>query len=136
MNIKAQKSAIVSKLQTQYPKIKIEVRDISNLLTHPEGRIVVVYVGNDVNKTNAVAYETTEKFEVNILFRDPLASEDVLEMIDTIRELLHALKINGNDYERLYYQGCRLEEFVPETSVYAYKLTFACVQEKAASVNI
>jgi len=136
MNTQAQKSAIVSKLQAQYPKIRIEVRDVNNLLTHPEGKIVVVYVGNDVNRSNAVSYETVEKFEVNILFRDPLANEDVLEMIDTIRELLHAFKINGNDYERLYFQGSRLEEFIPETSVYAYKLTFACVQEKAVSVNI
>ena len=132
MTLKQIKQLIIDKLQTAFPKIKIDVRDVSNLFTAPTGRIVVMYVGGSLslNPDNSLSYDCMDSFEISVLTRDPLANEDVIDSIETIRETLHGLKVNKNDYERLFFQDTRFEEFVAETNVYAYKMTFQVKRDK------
>jgi len=126
MTLKAIKEAIIAKLQTAFPKVKIDVRDVNGLFSAPTGRIVVMYMGGSLsaNPDNSLSYDCMDSFEISVLSRDPLATDGVIDSVETIRETLHGYKFNGNDYERLSYQDTRFEEFVAETNVYAYKMTF------------
>jgi len=132
MTLKLIKQAIINKLQTAFPKIKIDVRDVNGLFTAPTGRIVVMYVGGSLsaNPNNSLSYDCMDSFEISVLTRDALANEDVIDSIETIRETLHGFKVNNNDYERLFFQDTRFEEFVAETNVYAYKMMFQVKRDK------
>lgn len=136
MTIKETRDLIIETLKSGNLAIQIEEDDLNSLMNEPDGKIVVMFNSGIANATNIVfKLNENESYLINIIVRDPLRSSDALELIDSIKLLLHGLKINDDDYARLTYRSVQFQEFIPETSIYSYAMLFSVDQIKILDNN-
>lgn len=133
------KKLIIQKLKQAIPEARVE-ENLNQLMTDPEGRILVLYAGANYAENSEIpltARWKSKRWTIAVTVRDPLKNDIALKYLEKIRASLQGFKLGIDDRERIYPENERFEQFMEGLELFSYKIDFVSSEvAQSEEVNI